>query len=119
DAGQALAAGLKKAGAEKKRLLVHFGASWCGPCHRLEEFLQDQKELIEIDYIDLKIDVDRMANAAKLRSRLQARTGGIPWMAILDTKGKPLATSDAPGGNIGFPSTPQSIEHFISMLDRT
>lgn len=119
DAGQALAAGLKRAAAEKKRLFVHFGASWCGPCNRLEAFLRNQKELFEIDYIDLKIDVDRMAHAEESRLRLRPRSGGIPWIAILDAKGKPLATSDGPDGNIGYPSTPQGIEHFISMLNRT
>ena len=29
--------------------------------------------------------------------------GGVPWMVILDADGKPLITSDGPGGNLGYP----------------
>ena len=45
--------------------------------------------------------------------------GGIPWIAFLDGKGKALANSDGPKGNIGFPSTDEEIGHFLKMLDST
>ncbi len=45
-----------------------------------------------------------------------ATSGGIPWYAILDTKGKALATSDGPGGNIGYPAAPKEIDHFLSIV---
>jgi hypothetical protein len=45
--------------------------------------------------------------------------GGIPWMAILDSAGKPLVTSDGPQGNIGYPAEPGEIDHFIAMVKAT
>jgi hypothetical protein len=42
--------------------------------------------------------------------------GGIPWFAFLDAKGKALATSDSPKGNIGHPYEEHEIEHFVEML---
>jgi hypothetical protein len=38
---------------------------------------------------------------------------------ILDSTGKQLITSTAKSGNIGFPSTPEGIEHFAKMLTST
>ena len=35
------------------------------------------------------------------------------------TKGKALATSDGPKGNIGYPAQPHEIEHFLAMLKQT
>jgi hypothetical protein len=42
--------------------------------------------------------------------------GGIPWFVFLDAKGKAVATSDGPKGNIGFPYEPHEITHFVGML---
>ena len=43
-----------------------------------------------------------------------------PWIAILDADGKTLATSDIPEiGNIGYPSEPGEIDHFMGMLRKT
>ncbi len=51
--------------------------------------------------------------------RVRTSEGGIPWMAILDSKGKVLATSDGPEGNIGYPNNPDRIDHFLKMLTAT
>ncbi len=121
NADEALAAGLERARAESKRVLVHIGAPWCGWCHVLDRFLREQRDLIAIDYIDVKIDQDRMLGGKEVVSRLRSgsTSGGIPWMAILDSNGKALITSDGPGGNIGYPGEPREIEYFISMLNTT
>lgn len=121
DAEQALAAGLVRARAENKRVLVHIGAPWCGWCHVLDRFLREQRNLIAVDYIDLKIDQDRMIDGKEVAGRLRSgsATGGIPWMVILDADGKPLITSDGPRGNIGYPGAAHEIEHFITMLNTT
>ena len=42
--------------------------------------------------------------------------GGIPWFVMLDPKGKELASSHGPKGNIGFPFTDDEIAHFVTML---
>lgn len=120
DAEELLQAALGQAEKEEKRVFIHLGAPWCGPCHRLERFLRDQQQILRPDYVFLKIDIDRMTNGKSVADRLrESQPGGIPWMAILDDSGKKLITSDGPKGNIGHPVGPEEIEHFIAMLRST
>jgi thiol-disulfide isomerase/thioredoxin len=121
DAEQALAEGLQRARTENKRVLVHIGAPWCGWCRVLDRFLQEQRDLVGLDYIDLKIDQDRMTDGKGVAVRLRAgsASGGIPWIAILDANGETLVTSDGPRGNIGYPGEPHEIEFFIAMVNKT
>jgi thiol-disulfide isomerase/thioredoxin len=121
DADVVFAEGLAQAKRESKRVLFHVGAPWCGWCRVLDRFLRENESLFATDFINLKIDEDRMTNAHRLIKRLrQGKTDGIPWIAILDADGKTLATSDIPKtGNIGFPSAPEEIRHFMGMLRQT
>ena len=47
------------------------------------------------------------------------RTGGIPWIAILDGEGTELVSSDGPNGNVGCPITESERAHFVSMIEMT
>lgn len=76
--------------------------------------------ILDKEFVDLKIDVDRMPGGKAILSRYNDKAKGIPWFAFVDAKGKALATSDdAKGENIGFPSAPGEIEHFTKMLETT
>lgn len=122
DARDVLAAGRARAVTEKKRVFVRLSAPWCIWCHRLSEFLarQDIAALLAADYVDVLIDIDRMANGKAVARELRAsEEGGIPWFAILDADGKSLVTADGPDGNIGFPVKPAEVEHFGRMLRQT
>jgi uncharacterized protein YyaL (SSP411 family) len=122
DAQKALGDALARASSEEKRVFLHFGAPWCGWCHKLEDFLARPEiaEIVSRDYVDLKIDTDRMKQAKSVLDRYYPNaSGGIPWMAILDGKGNVLATSDSPKGNIGYPAEPHEIQHFMEMLNKT
>jgi hypothetical protein len=76
--------------------------------------------LLERDYVELKIDVDRYAHGAEVAGRLRGeRGGGIPWIVITDSAGKELVTSDSPQGNIGCPVEPHEVSWFMDMLRKT
>lgn len=116
-----LGAGMVEAQESGKKVFLHFGAPWCGWCHKLEAWMvrPEVAPLLAKDYIDVKIDVDRMTGGKELSERVGA-TGGIPWFAVLDpTGGKKLITSDAKDGNVGFPYQPQEVEHFAKVLEST
>jgi len=122
DAQEVLGGSLARATSDDKRLLLHFGAPWCGWCHRLDDFLslEEIASILTRDYLDVKIDVDRMKNGKEVLAKYRSEhSAGIPWCAILDAGGKVLATSDGPKGNIGYPAQPEEIEHFLAMLEKT
>lgn len=122
NANEVLSAALAEAAKTDRMVFLHFGAPWCGWCHKLDAWLL-KKEVAPIfskDYVDLKIDQDRMTNAKEVFVKYnKAGEGGIPWFVILDSNGKALITSDADKNNIGFPYEPNEIDHFVKMLNAT
>ncbi|MBK8979499.1 MAG: thioredoxin family protein [Planctomycetes bacterium] len=121
DACDVLAAAQQGAKESGKLLFVHIGAPWCGWCHRLEDWMAQPEvaELLAKDFIDVKIDQDRMENGLLVATLLRSgRSGGIPWFVFMDAKLQHLADSDGPGGNTGFPVQPDEIAHFVAMLQK-
>jgi thioredoxin-related protein len=122
DAEEAMAAALKQAAQENKRVLVRVGTPYCGWCTVLAQFMQDHAEPISKDYVDIKLDTLRMRHGEQVAARYHPAAGdplGIPWMVILDSTGKTLASSVGSSGNIGYPYQQPEIEHFIGMLRET
>lgn len=121
EAAKVLEAGLGEAKAADKRVLLHFGAPWCVWCHKLEAWMATPEiaAVLAKDYVDVKIDVDRMTGGKEVLARFGGAGKGIPWMAVLDPSGEALISSDGPEGNTGFPVAPAEIEHFVAMLRKT
>ena len=116
-------AALARAKAEGKLVFLHFGAPWCGWCHKLEGWMEREKvaPLLAREFVDLKIDTDRMTGGAELLKELRIAAGlkeqgGIPWFVFLDAEGRVLTTSEGPKGNTGFPYADEEVAHFVTML---
>ena len=119
DARVVLKEALSRASSDDKRVLLTFGAPWCGWCHKLHDWMAQPEiaAILDRDFVIAQVDVDRMTGGKEVQKHYQpATSGGIPWFAILDTRGKALITSDGPGGNIGYPAQPREVEHFLSMV---
>jgi thioredoxin-related protein len=110
---------LSRAESDDKRVFLIFGAPWCGWCHRLGDWLAQPEVagILDRDFVIAKIDIDRMTGGKDVMLHYRTKeSGGIPWYAILDPKGKSLATADGPNGNIGYPFEPKEIDHFLSIV---
>ncbi|QYK54400.1 MAG: thioredoxin family protein [Fimbriimonadaceae bacterium] len=118
-----------KAEKEHKNILVMFHASWCGWCHKLDDFLEKSEpgKKVAAQFVTVHITVmendehksDENAGGMELLTKLGGDKSGIPYYAIMDSKQKTLITSnpnkDKPG-NIGYPAAADEIAHFMKML---
>jgi thiol-disulfide isomerase/thioredoxin len=106
---------------EGKAGWVEFRADWCGWCKKMEKFFGDTAAapVLAKYYKVIAIDTEKNKGADELAKSLGAPKGvdgGIPWFAAVNAKGKVLATSEGPKGNIGYPDSDVEVAHFLSVL---
>jgi len=131
-AEQVLAGAQVRAGVEHKTIFLHFGASWCGWCRRLDAFLDAKaiRPLLEKHFVLAKLDVQESGEKQSLENpgavamlgRLGGTGQGLPYFVFLDAKGEVLTTSKCPtaakpaGENIGYPGEQEEIALFLALL---
>jgi thiol-disulfide isomerase/thioredoxin len=119
--------------AQHKNVLLIFSASWCGPCHMFDHFINDpaNKPIIDKAFIVETLDVGEhptdtkhhdTPGAVALRASLGGDAAGYPYILMLDPAGHTLVNSLRPdptapaGGSIGYPSTAPEVAWFMHML---
>lgn len=117
---------------ENKNVLVLFHASWCGWCHRLDDFLEKSDEGKKVTNAFVVVHLDVLENGEKkslenaggedLMKKWDGENSGLPFMVVLDKKGKKLADSNRIKGdqktNTGYPAAPEEIGHFMKLLSQ-
>ncbi len=122
---------VRRARAEDKVVLIEFGASWCKWCTNFQNFVQSEEvgSLIASNYVVanlvVKEDEDKKAlehpGGEALMDEWGGADAGLPFYVFLDADGSKLADSKMLPGekNIGFPATPEEVDAFVGLLDRT
>ena len=130
-AQEVLSSAAQTAKAEQKNILIHFGASWCIWCKRLDAMLESPEvgklfhDNYVIEHLTIQESKDKVQlenpGAQEMANNAGAGGGGVPVYIFFDSAGKPLATSMAlPGGkNVGHPATPEEIKAFDGLLEKT
>jgi len=130
---QVMADAKAKAAADQKTIFVHFGASWCHWCHKLDDFL-DQPEIKPVFdkyFVSVKLVVTEdephkaleNAGADKFLEKLGGPQG-IPYCAFLNADGSLIINSKRPtdanpeGQNIGYPGEAEEVDWFLKMLKK-
>ena len=126
-ADEVLAAAKTRAAAEKKTIFLHFGASWCGWCRKLDAFLDgpEIKPVFEKYFIPVKLVVQENEKNKSLENpgadALLKKFGGpdgLPYSAFLDADGHMMVNSKHDGANIGYPAQPNEIDWFVEMIKK-
>ncbi len=88
-----IAAGLKQAGAQHKRVLLDFGGDWCGDCQVLDIYFHNQKNLplLEKNFVLVHVNVGRIDQNLEVGARYGVNLKkGVPALAVLTPQGKSL-----------------------------
>jgi thiol-disulfide isomerase/thioredoxin len=122
---------MQTAKAEQKNILIHFGASWCSWCKRLDAMLDSAEvgKSFHDNYVITRLTIqeseDKVAlenpGAQEMVDDAGGKDQGVPVYIFFDSAGKRLGTSMAmpDGGNIGHPATPEEIKAFDGLLEKT
>jgi thiol:disulfide interchange protein len=112
-------------------VMVRFRASWCEWCARLEAALHSFElgRIVADDYVLVSLTVQESENkialetpgAQEMMDAAGAGNAGLPFYLFMDSEGTWIADSRVMpnDGNIGYPVTPQEIEAFEGLIERT
>ncbi len=103
-----------------RRVWVRTGNNQCAPCLLLTRWLHDNQNVLERDYILLKLDSGDL-NGPAIAKRLSEHDHGVPFHAIFDADGMKLVDSaNVDGLNIGFPrGNVDELLHLRKMIEST
>ena len=126
-----VAAALKTAQAQRKIVLIEFGASWCTWCRSFDAFVHAPgiTPIVADNYVLVNLTVRERddkkalenAGADEAMTNWGGEKAALPYYVFLNSAGIRIADSNAmpDGSNIGFPGTPQELQMFVALLDKT
>ncbi|HEX6960735.1 MAG TPA: thioredoxin family protein [Lacipirellula sp.] len=107
---------LAKAKREDKRVLLQFGAEWCGWCHLLHRLFESDAQIakkLETDYVVVLVDVDGGHNKKVNEKYGNPMQHGLPVLVVLDADGAHVATQDTAELEEGDHHDPEKVMAFL------
>jgi thiol:disulfide interchange protein len=118
DAAADVAAALARAARENKRVLIQWGANWCGWCHLLHGTFASDKDIQQkllFEYEVVLVDVGKFDKHQDLAARYGADLKqGVPFLTVLDGAGKVLANQETGSLEQGKAHDPQKVLAFLT-----
>ncbi|MDE1177206.1 MAG: thioredoxin family protein [Edaphobacter sp.] len=85
-----ISAAVKKAKAERKRVILDFGGNWCGDCQVLDYYMQDNvnAQLLAKHFVVVHVDIGRFDRNVDVAKQYKVPIEkGVPALAVLDSNG--------------------------------
>lgn len=117
DGAKQIADALAVAKKENKRVLLQFGANWCGWCHKLHKLFQSDTDIaakLKEAYVVVLVDVNKSHNADITKKYGNPTRFGLPVIVILDGDGKALTTQDTGKLEQGDHHDPKKVLAFLN-----
>ena len=118
DGTKQIADALALASKDNKRVLVQFGANWCGWCHKLHALFDSDKDIsafLQKNYVVVMVDIDKKHNADVDLKYGHPIKHGLPVIVILDSAGKQLTTKDSGELEEGDHHSPVKVLAFLKL----
>ena len=116
DGGMQIARALETAKGQNKRVLVQFGANWCGWCHKLHRLFASDKVIagqLKVNYVVVLVDVNKDHNKDIDTKYGHPTQFGLPVIVVLDADGKQLTTEDTGKLEEGDHHSPEKVLAFL------
>jgi thiol:disulfide interchange protein len=97
DAAQSdVAAALKEARKEHKRVILDFGADWCGDCQVLDIYFHQSpnEEILDKNFIEVKVNIGRMDANLDVAHKYGVPVHAVPALAVLRPDGSVVVSQD-------------------------
>ena len=101
DAKLEIATALAEAKKENKRVLIQWGANWCGWCVKLHGLFKEDKKIArkllyeyEVVYVDMGKLEKNVDIAEKYKAHEKIKSSGNPYLTVLDGDGNVLANQE-------------------------
>lgn len=108
-------AALAKARREHKRVILDFGADWCGDCQVLDIYFHQSPnhELLDKYFIEVKVNIGREDANIELAHKYGVPVHGVPALAVVDGHGKVIYAQDSQFSDMRY-MQPQSVTEFLN-----
>ena len=115
DAQKDLEAGLAKAKAEHKRVILDFGGDWCGDCQVLDIYFRQQPnaDLLAKYYVKVNINIGHEDANLEIAHKYGVPVQGVPALAVLDSHGRVLFSQNKEFSDMRY-DKPQTVTDFLS-----
>ena len=93
-----IAAALKQASLEHKRVILDFGGDWCGDCQVLDIYFHQSPnvELLDKNFLLVHVDIGHFDKNLDITEKYNIPLKkGVPALAVLDSNGKLLYSQQA------------------------
>jgi thiol:disulfide interchange protein len=99
DASAQIAEALVRAKRNNTRVLIQWGANWCGWCHILHDHFRTQSDVrkkLQYEYEVVLVDIGRWDKHLDLAATYGAdfKKAGVPYLTVIDSDGKVLANQE-------------------------